>query len=416
MIHACTIVARNYLAQASALADSFTEACPEGDFTILVIDLRHERVDSDDPRVRVVGPTEAGFTREEFDRMAAIYTVVELATAVKPTLLRHLVRETGEPVAYLDPDIIVFEPLDEIERRAREHDIVLTPHTSVPLPDDGKRPHEAAFLEAGVFNLGFIAVGPGAIAFLDWWAGRLARDCRDATGEGIFVDQKWINLVPCYFPRHYVMRDPEVNVAYWNLPVRHLERRPEGWFVDGRPLVFFHFSGYDPARPHLFSKYQGPDPRIRLEEHPDLRALCDEYAARLEERGHSRLRRSPYALDALPGGMALEPRMRRVYRRALVACEASGGPLPPNPFDPGGEAAFTDWLATHAGDPADFGSLSIYGVAAWMEEPGVRSAFPAIPGPDADRLVEWLESGGAASLGMPAWLCRARITAGAPVG
>lgn len=410
-MHACTIVARNYLAQASALADSFVEAHPEGDVWILVIDLQDGRVDSDDPRVRVIGPREAGFSQDEFDRMAAIYDVVELATAVKPTLLRTLVTQTGEPVAYLDPDIIVFEPLTEIERRAREHEIVLTPHTSVPLPDDGKRPHEAAFLEAGVFNLGFIAVSPAAVPFLDWWAGRLARECRVAIAEGIFVDQKWINLVPCYFPNHFVMRDPEVNVAYWNLPVRHLERRPEGWFVDGRPLVFFHFSGYDPAKPGLFSKHQGPDPRIRLDEHHDLRALCDDYAARLEARGHAGLRRSEYGLDVLPGGLRLEPRMRRTYRRTLVACEAAGSPLPPNPFAPGGEAAFVDWLGSHAGDPADFGSLSLYGLSAWLEEPALRAGFPHVPGPDADRLVDWLEAGGAEGLGMPAWLCRARIAA-----
>ena len=406
MINGCTIVARNYLAMASALADSFVAAQPDGTFTVLVIDLGDERVDSDDPRIRVVRPTEAGFSAEEFHRMATIYGVVELATAVKPTLMRHLLDEGGEPVVYLDPDILVFAPLDEIERWARAEDIVLTPHTSIPLPDDGKHPYEAAFLACGVFNLGFVAVGPGGGPFLDWWAGRLARQCIDATAQGLFVDQKWIDLVPCYF-RHHIMRAPEVNVAYWNLPVRHFARGPEGWRVNGRPLTFFHFSGYDPARPELLSKYQGPDPRIRLDEHPDLRALCDDYARRLEDRGHETLRRAPYGLDTLPGGLTLEPRMRRLYRRALVAAEGSGAPPPPNPFDPGGEGAFVDWLGSPAGDHAEVGALSIYGAAAWVEESGVRSAFPTIPGPDGPRLLEWLEAGGAQSLGMPAWLCRA---------
>lgn len=410
MIAGCTIVARNYLAQASALADSFVEHHPDSTFTILVIDAGGDRIESDDPRVRVVGPTGAGFDQDEFDRMATIYTVVELATAVKPTLMRHLLRETGEAVAYLDPDIVVFRPLDEIDRMARLEDIVLTPHTTVPLPDDGRHPYEAAFLVCGVFNLGFVAVGPGGGPFLDWWAGRLARQCLDATPQGLFVDQKWIDLVPCYF-RHHVMRLPEVNVAYWNLPVRRLARSGDGWTVDGRPLVFFHFSGYDPAQPHLLSKYQGPDPRIRLDEHPDLRAICDDYARRLEERGHARLRRTPYGLDVLPGGLRLEPRMRRLYRRALVSAEAAGGPPPPNPFAEGGEALLVEWLTSPAGDPADFDGLSVYGASAWAEEPGVRSAFPAVPGPDAARLLEWLEAGGARTLGMPAWLCRAMAVA-----
>jgi hypothetical protein len=407
MMNGCTIVARNYLAQASALADSFVEANREGVFTIFVIDIGEDRIESDDPRVRVVGPEGAGFERAEFHRMAAIYDVIELATAVKPTLLRHLLAEGGEPVTYLDPDILVFEPLDEIERLARADDIVLTPHTSVPLPDDGHPPGEVAFLEAGVFNLGFVAVGPGAVPFLDWWAERLSRRCLVATHEHLFVDQKWIDLVPCYF-RHHVLRDPAVNVAYWNLPVRTLERRGDAWRVDGRPLVFFHFSGYDPAKPHLLSKFQGGDPRIRLDEHPDLRAICDMYAARLEQRGHATLRRSAYGYAALPGGMPLDARTRAVYRRTLVACEAAGADLPPNPFDPGGEAAFLDWLSSPAGDPADWGALSVLAASAWLAEPGLRDAFPAVPGHDAGRLLEWLEEGGARQLGMATWLCRGR--------
>lgn len=414
MMNACTIVARNYLAQASALADSFVETNPEGVFTILAIDLGDERVESDDPRIRVVGPGGAGFDPSEFNRMAAIYDVVELATAVKPTLVRHLLVEGGAPVAYLDPDILVFRPLDEIARLAAEHDIVLTPHTSVPLPDDGFPPGEVAFLEAGVFNLGFIAVGPGAVPFLDWWADRLSRRCLVATPQHLFVDQKWIDLVPCYF-RHHVLRDPAVNVAYWNLPVRTLERRGDEWLVDGEPLVFFHFSGYDPAKPDLLSKYQGPTPRIRLDEHPDLKAICDMYAGRLAERGHAELRRSGYGFAALPSGMPLDPRTRGVYRRALVACENAGADLPPNPFDEGGEAAFVDWLGSPAGDPADWGALSVLGASAWLTEPGVRDAFPAVPGPDADHLLAWLEEGGARQLGIATWLCRGRVAGAGPV-
>ena len=49
------------------------------------------------------------------------------------------------------------------------------------------------------------------------------------------------------------------------------------------------------------------------------------------------------------------------------------------------------------------------GASAWLTEPGVRDAFPAVPGPDADRLLEWLEDGGARQLGVATWLCRGRV-------
>ena len=48
--------------------------------------------------------------------MAAGYSVLELSTAVKPWLLRHLLHERGaERITYLDPDIQVFASLGEVE-------------------------------------------------------------------------------------------------------------------------------------------------------------------------------------------------------------------------------------------------------------------------------------------------------------
>ena len=54
--------------------------------------------------------------------MAIRYSVLELSTAVKPWLLRHLMAATGEPVTYLDPDIRIYgslQTLDELAARAR---------------------------------------------------------------------------------------------------------------------------------------------------------------------------------------------------------------------------------------------------------------------------------------------------------
>ena len=127
--------------------------------------------------------------------MATIYDVLELATAVKPWLLQHLL-ETDDVACYLDPDIEVFGSLDELERLAARALIVLTPHTTTPMPRDGLIPSELTIRQAGVFNLGFIAVSRDATPFLAWWSERLRRECRIAPDEGLFVDQRWIDFVP----------------------------------------------------------------------------------------------------------------------------------------------------------------------------------------------------------------------------
>ena len=100
--------------------------------------------------------------RRELQHMATMYDVMELATALKPFLLRHLLDEGAPSATYLDPDIEVLAPLDDIAEAAERDGIVLTPHRLTPAPDDGLQPDEQVYAQCGTYNLGFVAVGPGA--------------------------------------------------------------------------------------------------------------------------------------------------------------------------------------------------------------------------------------------------------------
>ena len=133
----CTIVARNYLGQAEVLAESFREHHPNGEVSVLVVDDRERLVESRPGLYDVVRPEDVAIPR--FEGMAAMYDIIELCTAVKPWLLRHLL-DAGEPVAYFDPDICFYAGIDEVVDLAREHQIVLIPHLTNPFPDDGRRP------------------------------------------------------------------------------------------------------------------------------------------------------------------------------------------------------------------------------------------------------------------------------------
>ena len=75
-----------------------------------------------------------GLDSAEIGRLAAIYDVTELATSVKPLLLRKLLDEGRDHIIYLDPDIKVHASLGDVADLARSHSIVLTPHTMVPVP------------------------------------------------------------------------------------------------------------------------------------------------------------------------------------------------------------------------------------------------------------------------------------------
>ncbi len=125
---------------------------------------------------------------------------------------------------------------------------MITPHGTKPNENE-LTPNEINFLQAGIYNLGFMAVEKTdeTVALLQWWARRLERLCINDQRNGIFVDQKWIDLWPAYCEGVKVLRDPAYNVAYWNLDQRTLSLVSDRFVVDDAPLVFFHFSGLVPG-------------------------------------------------------------------------------------------------------------------------------------------------------------------------
>jgi hypothetical protein len=76
---ACTIIARNYLAQARVLANSYLEHERDGRFFLFVVDGLPEGVQLS-PSITVLGPTDLGIA--EFTEMAFQYDITELCTAV----------------------------------------------------------------------------------------------------------------------------------------------------------------------------------------------------------------------------------------------------------------------------------------------------------------------------------------------
>ena len=152
------------------------------------------------------------------------HRLVELCTAVKGTAFQYIAARHGaERIYYFDPDILVFNRLDGLERILDQHSILLTPHQCDPETDfQAVLDNEHCCLRHGVYNLGFLAVrmtGQGR-QFIDWWAERLRSYCYDEVENGLFTDQRWVDLAPAFFDDIAIVRDPQYNVATWNLTHR----------------------------------------------------------------------------------------------------------------------------------------------------------------------------------------------------
>lgn len=405
----CTIIARNYAAHARVLARSFAATHPDGHCSVLVIDEPEGHLDPAGEPFELVRLDEIGLPDAE--RMAAIYDVVELSTAVKPWLMRHLLDRDGvDTITYLDPDIRVVDSLAEIERRSREHGGVLTPHLTSPLPRDGRKPSEEDIMIAGSYNLGFISLGadgPIAGPLFEWWSERLENECLIDPGNGLFVDQRWIDLAPGMWPEISILRNPAYNVAYWNLPYRRLEIDGDGYRVDGEPLRFFHFSGYDPRRADELSKHQN---RIKLRDDPALSRICDEYKQELLDNGFEEARTWSYGWNEAANGLKLDRIARSLYREGIES-----GRLTESVFAGVGAERFTAYLTApiHGSEEAP---VNRYATALWESRQDLRDVFPDIEGASATAYLEWMRNfGGETGMSVEMLLGPARSNGSDPV-
>jgi glycosyltransferase involved in cell wall biosynthesis len=395
MLNACTIIACNYLPFATVLADSFLTHHPDGLFTVLLVDDERRAFTPGpmvDARVSWLRLGDIGLDRAEISRLAGIYDVTELATAVKPFFLRRLLDNARGALIYLDPDIRVYDSLQPIVELAATHGIVLTPHTMRPFPGDEREIDDFFVLGSGVYNLGFLAVGESARPFLDWWWQTTKRKALIDVARMMFTDQRWVDFVPSFFD-HHILKDPGYNVAYWNLHGRDVVHDGGRYFVNGVPLRFFHFSGFESRQPWLLSKHQGGRPRVLLSERPALAQLCKEYLASLEAAGIHSDRRPPYGWSVLPSGVPITTRMRRLYRTALMDAEQGRCPEPPGPFDEADPDAFLAWLSSPAEDGPRRVSRFLY--SYYRDRLDLHLHFPDIFGADATRYADWLWTDGA---------------------
>jgi glycosyltransferase involved in cell wall biosynthesis len=399
----CTVVARNHLAQAAVLAAGFLTHHPGARLHTLVIDGDAGITVPHEPRLGVVTPLGIGLDPRELQRMAGIYTVHELACAMKPHVVRYALRD-ADAVLYIDSDVDVLAPLDAMVARAREVGLVLTPHLAQP-PAPG--PHgvdvETVVLQSGQFNMGIFAAGTTAGPFLDWWAVRLARECIVAPHEARVADQRWVDLAPSYFPLE-AWDDPGVNLGWWNASGRRFSRGVDGApLVDDRPLRALHLSGHDPDRPYLLSLHAGPLPDVLLSAEPVLRDLCTDWDRRLDEAGHGALRRLSYGYSVLAGGIPYDARMRTLYREALLAAERGDLPEPPSPFAPGEADAFVAWLREPAEGPRPgaAGTIPRYLRRVHDTRDDLRRRFPGLDDDDGVPFLRWCAGDEGRAAGIP---------------
>jgi hypothetical protein len=260
-------------------------------------------------------------------RFAFQYTPFELSCALKPYAMSFLIDQGYDRTIFLDADIYVYSPLDSVLRGLEQSSIVLTSHLLRPLPEDGRRPSHQAYLASGAFNGGLVACRADETgrAFLAWWASRLKSDCYVDQSQGVFVDQKWLDLVPSLFPSVHIVRNPGCNTGHWTLSQFAFSGDPnQGFRVGDHPLECFHFSNFLPSDPFEFMRTQT---RVTFASSPALEQIVANYHATLRLNGASQYSNLGCELETLSDGTKIKPEWREAIRRQHSSFHAIEDPF-----------------------------------------------------------------------------------------
>jgi hypothetical protein len=215
-----TISSANFLGRALTLWSSVRTHYPDILFTVYIVD-DVDILDLDIPdQVNVVNAKNLAI--QNFEVMTQKYNITELNTAIKPFAFLHQLQIVNVGNAlYLDPDIYIYSKLKEVEWAFESHrDLILTPH--IIMPDERGVANNQNFLKFGVYNLGFMGVRKSdeILKVLEWWGAMLLEHCIIDLNNGLFVDQKWADLLPGFIESSLILRHPGYNIAYWNLHER----------------------------------------------------------------------------------------------------------------------------------------------------------------------------------------------------
>ena len=313
----------NYLAKARVLANTLKENHPDASIVLCMNDDIPEWFNEcNEPFDAVWTPQDLGYSEDWIFK----HNIMELCTAVKGRALKRLLNNFKADIyAYFDPDVCIYHPLYSIQNQMEGASIGLVPHITEPEDTDiGVTMTEMSVTHHGIYNLGhlFVRGDETSHQLAKWWSERLDDYCYDDAERGLFTDQRWMDLVPAIFDNVKIMREPNLNVASWNVSSRSFKKYVDGHFtVNDWPLLTYHFSG---------TGINGVHYRVRNIFNPTditLAAIEKEYEDLIHKQGQKQLQNYRFSYNYFDNAEPVTDAIRKFYRTNADLIEAF-----PEPF------------------------------------------------------------------------------------
>lgn len=166
-----------------------------------------------------------------------------LRWSLKSVWMLHLVESgSAENVIFIDPDLYFFDNPAFLFETLSTQAMLLSPHWRSTDPEKDPANFEMNFRD-GIYNGGFLGATIKGKKALQWLASACLYKCEVTPERGLFVDQKYLDLLQSRFPDVVSLSHKGCNVANWN------QVDCQRMLVDGQvringteQIVFIHFT------------------------------------------------------------------------------------------------------------------------------------------------------------------------------
>lgn len=265
-------------------------------------------------------------------QMRFYYDAFEFSNACKAGLHSWIQKNTSiDRWLFIDGDMLCFGSLEPIFNTLNENNILLSPHLNKP---SGSFSTDVQMLSAGAFNGGLLGLKRSDIsqAFCNWYLRILTFYClndpplapqdRFIKSTVIFGDQRWLDLVPAYFPGVIVAQERGFNLGHWNMRNDHLNWQNTALHIGNDLVSLFHLSGWSTSQPTRVSRYSSLD----WTGNPVWIGISQSYKESLDPLNESF--NIPYRFNTYSDKSVIPKSHRRRYLQYLL----SGSPAHENPF------------------------------------------------------------------------------------
>ena len=259
----CTIVTPDYIDRAVAILLSLREVQDPAPLAVLVTGDFDELV----PDMEVVTLRKLAEAEPLAATISARYADQPdaLRWSLKPVFAQYLLdRDADSGVLYVDADFCFFNTPDYLFDHLATGGVVLTPHWRPLSPTISVGNFRLNFRD-GMFNAGCFAASTRGHAALAWWANACAASCELDREQGLYYDQRYLDLMPLYFPDTVICRHLGYNAADWNAHLRKTGPHGPRVVPDDWPIVLVHFTentvkkiefGQDPVLEPFLERYR----------------------------------------------------------------------------------------------------------------------------------------------------------------